>query len=418
MATKPLFHAEPLAAHLYNNTTRRDAVYHLALEECETGWTVLSQWGARGSTLAADYKCERANYEDAKRIYDSTLKQKVGRAYQPEDQATADYLEALMGEKFTARIPAKKPATRVVSSAEIEAHPNKSLLARDYIPGPALTKARRPVSKQSVFTPELLTRCEQREVIAYSKGNRYWFQLKQDGIRLTVVRDGDSVYGYNKLGQIVPVDGRLHAAIMRLTAKARVTRIILDGEWEGDGYHAWDVLEVGGMDCRNLVYSERYETLREMFASVKEPLLHVVETAKTPEEKVQFLKRAIDKNAEGITIKDTNAMFRPGRNGQHFKFKFEQTASFIVGPKPGKKAHDGHRSVAVYLYDKAILRFMGTVKVADKYDVPDDGSIIEVRYLYCHPGKEGKIFQPVYFGKVRTDVKKVDCTIQQLRFKQ
>jgi hypothetical protein len=42
---------------------------------------------------------------------------------------------------------------------------------------------------------------------------------------------------------------------------------------------------------------------------------------------------------------------------------------------------------------------------------------VEVRYLYCHPGPEGKLIQAKYFGKVRDDVAVADCCVSQLKLK-
>jgi hypothetical protein len=90
---------------------------------------------------------------------------------------------------------------------------------------------------------------------------------------------------------------------------------------------------------------------------------------------------------------------------------------FIVGPTPDKKEADGHRSVAVYLLDGVHERFMGTVGVPERYRLPKDGEIVEVRYLYCHPGPEGKLIQAKYFGYVRDDIERTDCSVSQLKLK-
>ena len=81
------------------------------------------------------------------------------------------------------------------------------------------------------------------------------------------------------------------------------------------------------------------------------------------------------------------------------------------------KADDGHRSIAVYLLDDNRPRFMGTVGVPDRYPLPRVEQIVEVRYLYCHPGPEGKLIQAKYFGKVRDDVAVADCCVSQLKVK-
>jgi ATP-dependent DNA ligase len=100
----------------------------------------------------------------------------------------------------------------------------------------------------------------------------------------------------------------------------------------------------------------------------------------TTKAKRDFVKKMHNANAEGFVCKNRNAVYAGGRAGQHFKCKFVVTASFIVGPKPEKKANDGHRSIAVYLLDDNRQRFMGTVGVPDRYRLPKEGEIVEVQY--------------------------------------
>jgi hypothetical protein len=60
---------------------------------------------------------------------------------------------------------------------------------------------------------------------------------------------------------------------------------------------------------------------------------------------------------------------------------------------------------------------MGTVGVPDRYRLPQEGEIVEVQYLYCHPGPDGKLIQAKYFGKVRDDIRPAECSISQLKVK-
>ena len=80
-------------------------------------------------------------------------------------------------------------------------------------------------------------------------------------------------------------------------------------------------------------------------------MLRVCETAMTTKAKRDFVKKMHSTNAEGFVCKNRNVVYAGGRAGQHFKCKFVVTASYIVGPKPEKKANDGHRSIVVYLLD-------------------------------------------------------------------
>ena len=169
-------------------------------------------------------------------------------------------------------------------------------------------------------------------------------------------------------------------------------------------------------DLRTQPYEIRYVHLTRLFRGVRQTL-RVCETAMTPKAKRAFVKAMHDANAEGFVCKNRYAAYEGGRAGQHLKCKFVAMASFIVGPKPDKKADDGHRSMAVYLLDGNRPRFMGTVGVPDRYPLPRVEQLVEVRYLYCHPGPDGKLIQAKYFGKVRDDVELAECTVSQLKLK-
>ena len=78
---------------------------------------------------------------------------------------------------------------------------------------------------------------------------------------------------------------------------------------------------------------------------------------------------------------------------------------------------DGHRSIALYLLDANRPRFMGTVGVPDRYPLPSVEQVVEVRYLYCHLGPDGKLIQAKYFGKVRDDIEHAECCVSQLKLK-
>jgi len=60
---------------------------------------------------------------------------------------------------------------------------------------------------------------------------------------------------------------------------------------------------------------------------------------------------------------------------------------------------------------------MGTLGVPDRYRLPKEGEIVEVQYLYCHPGRDGKLIQAKYFGEVRDDIEIAECVVSQLKVK-
>lgn len=106
-----------------------DKVYVIALQQCETGWSVYAQWGRRGSTLQSDYKIERAEYDAAKKVYDRVLREKLAKGYRHSEGRTATDTEG----------DSRNPATSAFTT-------NK------------------PVSRAIIFAPELLTRIEERDL--------------------------------------------------------------------------------------------------------------------------------------------------------------------------------------------------------------------------------------------------------------
>jgi bifunctional non-homologous end joining protein LigD len=191
---------------------------------------------------------------------------------------------------------------------------------------------------------------------------------------------------------------------------------LLDGEITDSRFYLWDLLSINGTDLRIQPYEIRYARLGFVFRGVDETL-RVCDTAMTPKAKRAFAKAMHESRAEGFVCKNRNAAYAGGRAGQHYKCKFVTTSSFIVGPKPAARAADGHRSIALYLLEENRQRFMGIVGVPERYAIPREGQIVEIRYLYCHPGADGKLIQAKYFGKIRNDVAMGDCSASQLKLK-
>jgi hypothetical protein len=53
----------------------------------------------------------------------------------------------------------------------------------------------------------------------------------------------------------------------------------------------------------------------------------------------------------------------------------------------------------------------------DRDPVPNAGQIFGVRYLYCHPRTDGKLIEAKYFGKIRDDIDRTECSASQSKFK-
>jgi len=386
MATQSVVNEQfqPESIELYFQEGKSDKVYHVQLDQTESGWHVCAQWGRRNSTLSTSVKGKDLAYEKAKKLYDNIVNAKLAEHY-----------------KIQATSAAVTPLTN-----------SRGLSA----------------SRESVFAPELLTRITEEEAKRFASDPRYFFQTKHDGDRLTVhAKSAADIFGYNKKGQVVPLNINLERAIRNLAEPIDIFPLLLDGEWEPTGYYVWDLLE-SRYNLRDQEYRNRLSILETIFKDADGFLLHITNTARTTEQKLAMLS---DRKLEGVCVKDTRAIYQPGRNGQHKKFKFEQTGSFIVGPKPPSKANDGHRSVALYLCDPECnehagwlkvptvfpnrIRYVSTVGVCEKDELPPIGAVIEVRYLYAYP--QGGVAQPHYFGKQRTDVNIEECSTAQLKYK-
>lgn len=352
-------------ADLYFQQGGSDKVYHVQLTEDTVGWSVAAQWGRRGAALQNAVKTSGATYAATKRVYDQLVKEKLAKGYQLSEGS--------------------KDAALSVGA---------------------------PTKTVSGHVPELLTPMDESDALVFVSDAAWWFQQKFDGRRLAVQKLDGVFSGINKLGQVVSLDASLSAALGRVRADA----FLVDGEITGARFDVWDLLTLDRTDLRGDPYAARYEALVTRFGKV-DPVIQVAETAQTAAAKKRFVDAMRRANAEGFVCKNRSAASAAGRAGQHFKVKFVATASLIVGPKPRTKAADGHRSIGLYLLDGARERFMGTVGVPERYDLPTTGQIVEVRYLYCHPGPEGKLIQPHFFGVVRDDVARTECSVDQLKLK-
>ena len=111
-------------------------------------------------------------------------------------------------------------------------------------------------------------------------------------------------------------------------------------------------------------------------------------------------------------FKNLNAPFsagRPNSGGSQLKFKFVESASFIV------TGHNDKRSVTLGLYDGDRLVPAGNVTIPPNHAIPEVGTVVETRYLYAHK-QSGSIYQPVYLGP-RADIPAAECCVDQLKYK-
>ena len=356
---------------LHYRAGRSDKIYQAAIEEHTpgsdaNGYVVTFAYGRRGSTLKTGTKTPQpVSREAAIKIHDKLVASKWAKGY---------------------RVSGGGPGTPYRRSPEPEDE------------------------RDTGIRPQLLNPIGEGEVSRLLTDTRHCLQEKHDGRRLMVHRRGrgDEITGINRRGLTVALPAPIHQAVAGLPCD-----VLLDGEAVGDTLHAFDLLEADGDDLRQRGYIERHAILLRLIPP-NQPALRWVSTVVAPDDKAEVYEDLRLAGAEGVVFKEIDAPYTPGRpssGGPQLKFKFVETASFIVGrPNPGR------RSVALELVNDSGTRVpAGNVTIPPNHDIPQKGTVSEVRYLHAFR-QSGVIYQAVYLGP-RDDIPAEDCTVDQLKFK-
>ena len=343
---------------LYFREGPSDKVYQACIRPKDKGFMVHFAFGRRGSLLNTGSKTQTpVEYQIAKGIYDKLIKEKLAKGYTPGEHAGTTTPPTSPGQHTGVHCQLLNPIT----DTQLD---------------------------EFLFHPD------------------YWMQEKLDGRRLILKKQGNEITGINRLGFPTAVP----ESIAHSASQYRHD-FILDGEAMGDHYHAFDLLTIGPEDMRPLGFSVRYFRLRDMLRSFDQPFIHEVEAFVAPG-LMPIYTRLIAEGKEGVVFKNKNAPYIPGRpnsGGTQLKFKFCETASFIV-TKVNEK-----RSVMLILFDGDKVRPAGNVTIPPKHDMPKPGDVVECRYLYAFK-ESGSIYQPVFLG-VRDDIQHTECTTAQLKYK-
>jgi len=341
---------------LYYREGSSDKVYQASIEPKDGGFIVTFAYGRRGTTLQTGTKTQApVSYDAAKAIYDKLVREKTAKGYTP----------GMDGTPYE--------------------HTDK---------------------QASGILPQLLNAIDEEELGALLDDRQHVMQEKHDGRRLILQKTGNTITGINKLGL-----GTGFPAIVADEFRVADADFIVDGEIVGEEYHAFDLLELDGDDLRGRTYQERYLHLMNLLASFNHLHIELVESAYLPRQKRELFDQLKTRNREGVVFKRSDAVYttgRPNSGGPQLKFKFVETASFIVIKVNGK------RSVSLMVFDGDRVVPVGNVTIPPNHEVPAVGAVIEARYLYAYRG--GSIFQPVYLG-VRDDIRAEECQIDQLKYK-
>jgi bifunctional non-homologous end joining protein LigD len=253
---------------------------------------------------------------------------------------------------------------------------------------------------------QLLNAVDETELSRLLTNSTHCLQEKHDGRRLMVRKQGNTITGINRRGLVVAIPEAIHDAVEQIPFD-----VLIDGEAVGDTLHAFDLLEVKGTCMRKRRYIDRFASLM-MIMPPGFDAIRWISTMVSPDDKLETYEELRAANREGVVFKDMDAPYSPGRpnsGGPQLKFKFVESASFIVTGINAK------RSVTLGLFDGDELIGAGNVTIPPNHAVPAKGSVVEVKYLYAFR-ESGSIYQPVYEGR-RDDIPTTECVVEQLKYK-
>ena len=347
------------SASLHFREGNSDKVYQAAVEPKDDGYIVTFAYGRRGNTLNTGIKNDiPVPLETATKLFNKLVASKVAKGYQPDGGAAKPYHQS--GDE----------------------------------------------GRDSGIRCQLLNPIEQEDVSRLILGKTHCLQEKHDGRRLMVRKQGDTITGINRRGLVVAIPDPIREAVEEIPFD-----VLIDGEAVGDTLHAFDLLEVKGNCLRHRRYLDRHAGLL-MVIPPNLPALRWVSTSIDPDDKLEIYEELRSTNREGVVFKEVDAPYSPGRpnsGGPQLKFKFVETASFLVS------AINSKRSVTLCLFDGNELVCTGNVTIPPNHEIPEKGNVVEVRYLYAFR-ESGSIYQPVYLGK-RGDIPAAECTTDQLKYK-
>jgi len=426
---------------LYYTSGGSDKEYHLQLigTPGSSDWQVPFQYGRRGSASNGGFKIRDTTESKARSTYEKFIKEKVGKgytldysgepglttieeaimaAYGNEAVATANNVQPTTHRQrraiTTTPVPPSKPEFEETAPRRIMwAGRRRSLQAEG---GDAQTGTVDPLTETLLSQqPNPIDDPE-----PYLCDDAFGMQKKYDGKHVMVRTLNGRGQAFNKKGQPILIPQQVMTDVLACGRDLEI-----DGELIGLRYVVYDLLSLKGKNLRGESYQSRHSKLPRAFneaggfgGSVEVAPLIVGER-----DKQDLFQDLQDEHEEGVVFKRLGSTFVPGRpssGGDFLKHKFYATASCIV-----TAGRDGKRSVGLTLLDgragvgPSVIP-VGNVTIPNTkvngqlIPVPEENSIIEVRYLYAYRG--GSLYQPVYLGP-RDDVSAEECQISQLKYK-
>ncbi len=345
---------------LYFKNGSSDKVYQAVIKQEEKGFKVEFAYGRRGSTLKTGTKTSHpVTLDEAVKIKNKLIKSKQAKGY-----------------------IAQEAAAEGVVTSDLD-------------------------SRSSGIICQLLNPVESHEVVHYITDDNYCAQRKYDGERQLVEHKDNANHAINRKGFYIATN----EAISDTMTNISTGNTVVDGESVCDSLMVFDLLIVDGQDIRNQPYRQRLALLETL--TREGGRIACVDTAYTTDEKQRLFETLKNEGREGIVFKRLDAPYtagRPASGGDQVKFKFYETCSVVV------TGHNtNRRSVVIEGYQGKQSVPLGNVTIPPNKQIPGEGTVIEVRYLYYYAG--GSLYQPQYL-KPRTDIDPVECQVNKLKVKR
>lgn len=343
---------------LYFRQGSSDKIYQASIEPKNGGYVVNFAYGRRGTMLNTGTKTPAGvHYGAAKAIYEKLVNEKTAKGYTPGANGTP--------YQFTGR-----------------------------------------EERSTGIHCQLLNPIDEDQVQRIISNPVFCMQEKFDGRRTLISKSTTGIIGINRRGLAIALPEPISE-----TAAQIPTDCLIDGECMGNEFIAFDVLSIADTDVRSWAYHKRLFALNQLLIGVAGSI-HIVETAMDATRKAGLFQTLKDQGKEGVVFKNLNAPYssgRPSSGGDQLKFKFVETASFIVGSLNEK------RSVTLKLLNGKSLVSAGNVTIPSNHQIPIAGTVVEVKYFYAFR-ESGCIYQPIYLG-AREDIDPGECLVSQLKYK-
>lgn len=344
---------------LHYQDATSDKIYNVFLRHEGSGFVVNFAYGRRGSSLVTGSKTQApVDIPAAQKIFDKLVKEKIGKGY---------------------KVSGGDDSSQVVTVADAEPSEIHCLL---------------------------LNEIQEDQIERYLNDDNYLAQEKNDGRRQLVEKINQEIKCINKKGFYVGFSADFN------TIKDTSVDFVVDGELMDGFVLAFDILQANGKDLRSYPIEIRLQELHNVVGLIDNQVIREVHTAYSTTEKYELYQQLRLNKKEGIVFKRKGSAYvagRPASGGDHLKFKFYKTASFIVREQNAK------RSVGLDVIWNGQRMDVGNVTIPANHSIPSIGEVVEVRYLYAFKNS-GKIFQPVYLG-MRSDIDENECLHSQLVFK-